>query len=48
MVEWEDAEELENQQTASFKKFFTPSKTAGPRRHPYFAERKLKSTTKIL
>lgn len=48
LVEWEDAEEQENQQSASFKKFFTPSKAAGPRRHPYFSECKLKSATKIL
>lgn len=47
-VEWEDTEEQENQ-AVSVKKFFVNSgKTNTPRRHPYFADRRLKPATKLV
>lgn len=47
-VEWEDTEEQENQ-TVSVKKFFVNSnKTNTRRRHPYFADRRLKPATKLV
>lgn len=47
-MEWEDTEEQENQ-ASSVKKFFVnPSKPNGPRRHPYFSNRKLKSAATLL
>jgi len=44
-VEWEDADEQENQ-AASVKKFFSANNSA-QRRHPYFTDRKLKHATKL-
>ncbi|XP_057370044.1 ribonuclease H2 subunit A-like [Daphnia carinata] len=47
-VEWEDTEEQENQ-AVSVKTFFqNSSKTNTPRRHPYFADRRLKPATKLV